>query len=170
MYSTDMTRGRPREGQVAAFIAVDRHNAEYVGVHAAHYGSSFEALDSIRKGVREHFRGFAKDVARRLSVRHDHGSQYTSRVFQDKIASLVAKSSPAFVRAPARNGCAERFIRTLKESLLWVQTYDTIEGVRQTLLAIKDTCAPCASDEPVAIQPRSIERQPPGRGAERGRP
>jgi hypothetical protein len=28
---------------------------------------------------------------------------------------------PAFVRAPEGNGCAERFIRTLKENLLWVR-------------------------------------------------
>jgi hypothetical protein len=29
------------------------------------------------------------------------------------------ESSPAFVREPEGNGCVERFIRTLKENLLW---------------------------------------------------
>jgi len=89
--------------------------------------------------VREHFGSFAKGVARGLSVRHDHGSQYMSRVFQDEVAFLGARSSPAFVRAPEGNGCAERFIRTLKENLLWVQTFNTIEELRQALLAFKDT-------------------------------
>jgi hypothetical protein len=37
------------------------------------------------------------------------------------------RSSPSFVREPEGNGVAERFIRTLKENLLWVRTFKTIE-------------------------------------------
>ena len=69
-----MTTAWTREGQTAVFIAVDHHNAECVGVHAAHHGTRFEALEPIRQGAREHFGSFAKGVARGLSVRHDHGS------------------------------------------------------------------------------------------------
>jgi hypothetical protein len=32
------------------------------------------------------------------------------------------------------NGVAERFIRTLKEQLLWVRTFKTVEELRQALL------------------------------------
>lgn len=46
---------------------------------------------------------------------------------------LGIENSPAFVRAPERNGRAERFIRTLKEDLLWVRTFDTIEDLRVAL-------------------------------------
>mgnify|MGYP003406602971 FL=1 len=42
-------------------------------------------------------------------------------------------SSPAFVRAPEGNGVAERFIRTLKEQLLWVRTFQTVEDLRRAL-------------------------------------
>jgi hypothetical protein len=42
-------------------------------------------------------------------------------------------SSPAFVREPEGNGCAERFIRTLKENLLWLQSFDTVEELRLAL-------------------------------------
>jgi putative transposase len=59
--------------------------------------------------------------------------------FQTEIAFLGIESSPAFVRAPEGNGCAERFIRTLKENLLWVTTFETIEELRQALLAFKET-------------------------------
>ena len=78
-------------------------------------------------------------IAAGLSIRHDHGSQYMSAVFQDEVSFLGAESSPAFVRAPEGNGCAERFIRTLKENLLWVQSFDTVEDLRRALLAFKDT-------------------------------
>ena len=136
---TDMTTAWTGEGQVAVFIAVDHHNAECVGIHAAHHGTRYEALEPIRQGVRRHFGPFAKGVASGLSIRHDHGSQYMSAVFQGEIAFLGAESSPAFVRAPEGNGCAERFIRTLKENLLWVHTFDTVEDLRCALLAFKDS-------------------------------
>src|SRR4051812_2996592 len=45
-----------------------------------------------------------------VAVRHDHGSQYMSNAFQQELAFLGIESSPAFVRAPEGNGCAERFI------------------------------------------------------------
>jgi putative transposase len=74
--------------------------------------------------VRQHFGGFGKAIAGGLVVRHDHGSQYMSDAFQKELAFLGIESSPAFVRAPEGNGCAERFIRTLKENLLWVRTFE----------------------------------------------
>ena len=77
--------------------------------------------------------------ARGLAVRHDHGSQYMSDHFQKEIAFLGIESSPAFVRAPEGNGCAERFIRTLKENLLWVRHFETIEELRQALLVFRET-------------------------------
>ena len=139
MWGTDMTTTWTGEGQVAVFIAVDHHNAECVGIHAARHGTRFEALEPLRQGVRQHFGGFAKGVACGLAVRHDHGSQYMSGTFQDELTFLGAESSPAFVRAPEGNGCAERFIRTLKENLLWVHTFDTVEQLRQALLAFRET-------------------------------
>ena len=44
------------------------------------------------------------------------------------------EASPSFVREPEGNGVAERFIRTLKENLLWVRTFDTIEELRTALV------------------------------------
>jgi putative transposase len=44
-----------------------------------------------------------------------------------------ARASPSFVREPEGNGVAERFIRTLKENLLWVRTFSTIEELRTAL-------------------------------------
>jgi putative transposase len=136
---TDLTTTITGEGQTAVFIAVDHCSAECVGIHAAAHATRFEALEPIRQGVREHFGGFAKDIARGLAVRHDHGSQYLSDAFQHELAFLGIESSPAFVRAPEGNGCAERFIRTLKENLLWVHSFETIEQLRLALLEFRET-------------------------------
>ena len=135
MGGTDMTATFTVEhGQVAVFIAVDHCSAECVGIHAAPHGRRHEALEPIRQGVTERFGGVGKDAASGLSIRHDHGSQYMSRDFQKEIGWLGAASSPAFVRAPEGNGCAERFIRTLKENLLWIRTFRTVEELRLALI------------------------------------
>jgi putative transposase len=139
MWGTDLTTTMTGEGPAAVFVAVDHCSAECVGIHAAPRATRFEALEPIRQGVREHFGGFANHIARGLSVRHDHGSQYMSDVFQKELDFLGVESSPAFVRMPEGNGCAERFIRTLKENLLWVRSFDTIEELRQALLAFRQT-------------------------------
>ena len=57
-----------------------------------------------------------------------------SEDFQTEIAFLGIEASPSFVREPEGNGVAERFIRTLKENLLWVRHFETIEGLRLALL------------------------------------
>ena len=138
MWGTDLTTTWTAEGQVAVFIAIDHCSAECVGIHAARRATRFEALEPIRQGVRQRFGGFDAQVASGLSVRHDHGSQYMSDTFQAELAFLGIASSPAFVRAPHGNGCAERFIRTLKENLLWVKSFDTVEDLRHALLAFRD--------------------------------
>jgi putative transposase len=138
MWGTDLTTTFTGEGQAAVFIAIDHCSAECVGIHAHARATRFEALEPIRQGVRRHFGGFAKGIAGGLAVRHDHGSQYMSDHFQKEIAFLGIESSPAFVRAPEGNGCAERFIRTLKENLLWVRHFETIEELRQALLAFRE--------------------------------
>jgi transposase InsO family protein len=139
MWGTDLTTTITGEGQAAVFIAVDHCSAECVGIHADARATRFQALEPIRQGVRQHFGGFGKAIAGGLAVRHDHGSQYMSDAFQKEIAFLGIESSPAFVRAPEGNGCAERFIRTLKENLLWVRTFDTVEELRQALLNFRET-------------------------------
>ncbi len=127
------------QGQAAVFVAVDHHSAECVGIHAALRATRFEALEPLRQGVRRHFGAFAKHIARGLTLRHDHGSQYVSDDFQEELRFLGITSSPAFVRAPEGNGCAERFIRTLKENLLWVRTFDSVEDLRVALLDFRET-------------------------------
>jgi len=138
MWGTDMTATfTAKDGQAAIFFAVDHCSLECVGIHAAKPGTRFEALEPLKQGVREYFSGFAPQAAQGLALRHDHGSQYMSHDFQEEIAFLGITSSPAFVRAPEGNGCAERFVRILKENLLWVKDFSTVEELRQALIDFK---------------------------------
>lgn len=139
MWATDATTClTTKEGTATIFVAVDHCAADCVGIHAARRGTRFEALEPLRQGVRQHLGGYGADVASGLVLRHDHGSQYMSDHFQDELRFLGIASSPTFVREPEGNGCVERFIRTLKEQLLWVRTFETVEELRLALLAFKE--------------------------------
>ena len=139
MWGTDLSSVMTGEGQAAVFVAVDHCSAECVGTHASRSADRFEALEPVRQAVRERFGAFGKDVAAGLRLRHDHGSQYVSHDFQAEIRFLGLESSPAFVREPEGNGCAERFIRTLKENLLWVRRFETVEELRLALQQFRRT-------------------------------
>ena len=135
MWGTDMTQSvTVAEGRAHVFIAVDHCNSECIGIHADRSANRFQALEPIRQGVTKHFGAVAEDIATGLKLRHDHGSNYMSNDFQKEVAFLGIKASPSFVREPEGNGVAERFIRTLKENLLWVRDFETIEELRLALI------------------------------------
>jgi transposase InsO family protein len=136
MWGTDMTQTvTVAEGRAYVFVAVEHANSEIVGIHAARSANRFEALEPVRQGVNRCFGTIAPGVARGLKLRHDHGSNYMSGDFQEEIKCLGIEASPSFVREPEGNGVAERFIRTLKENLLWVRSFNTIEELRAALIA-----------------------------------
>ena len=139
MWGTDLTSVMTGEGRAAVFVAVDHCSAECLGIHASRGADRSEALEPVRQAVRRCRGGFAKDIAAGIRLRHDHGSQYVSHDFQREIRFLGIESSPAFVREPEGNGCAERFIRTLKENLLWVRRFETVEELRLALIAFGQT-------------------------------
>ena len=140
MWGTDMTTTvTTAEGTIHVFVAVDHCTCECVGLHAARGGNRFEALEPLRQGVREHFGGFDRGIAPGLAIRHDHGSAYMSDDFRRELEFLGMESSPSFVREPEGNGCAERFIRTLKEQLLWIRAFATVAELSEALREFRRT-------------------------------
>jgi transposase InsO family protein len=139
MWGTDATAAyTTKDGYVSVFIAIDHASFDCVGIHAAKSGNRFEALEPAYQGIREHYGTLRASLARGLKLRHDHGSCYMADPFQNEIRFPGIESSPAFVRSPEGNGCAERFIRILKEQLLRIRSFDTVEELRQALLSFKD--------------------------------
>jgi putative transposase len=126
------------EGAVTVFVAVDHCTTECLGLHPAKKATRFEALEPLRQAVRDYCGGFHAGAAAGIRNRHDHGSQYMSDDYQAEIAFLGMQSSPSLVRQPECNGCVERFIRTLKEQLLWVRTFQNVEELRGALAEFRE--------------------------------
>jgi transposase InsO family protein len=122
-----------RDGQAPFLAMIDHCSACRLGIHVTRCGTRFEALELVRQAVREPFGGFAQGIALGVKLRHDHGSQFLSDDLQREIRFLDLESSPGFVRKPEGNGCIERFFRTLKEQLLWVRHFETLEELAEAL-------------------------------------
>lgn len=127
-----------KQGTATVFAVIDHCTAECLGIHAARPGTRWEALEPLRQAVKEYIGPYEKAAADGLQLRHDNGSQFTSDAFQDELEFLAIDSSPSFVREPEGNGCIERFFRTLKEQLLWVRVFETVEELRQALLVFRE--------------------------------
>jgi len=138
MWGTDATATETQaDGAVTVFAAIDHYTGECIGIHVAKSANRFEALEPVRQGVREYFGNFSGGIAAALRLRHDHGSVYMSDDFQQEIRFLGMESSPSFVRQPEGNGCIERFFRTLKEQLLWLRRFGTLEELRNALIEFR---------------------------------
>jgi transposase InsO family protein len=126
------------DGKVWVFVAVDHFNAECVGTHVAKEGTRFAALQPIAAGLTKHRGGTECDAGRGITMRQDHGSQYTSETYRDQVKAWGMALSFAFVGEPQTNGVAERFIRTLKEQVVKGRTYRGVEDLRAAVDAFVD--------------------------------
>jgi transposase InsO family protein len=135
IWGTDATMAHTtRDGWVWAFVNVDHFTAE-AWASVARRGDRFAACEPIYDAVRDRFGEIGPDVARGIACRHDWGPQYTSSHFQGSLSWLGICDSPAYVGEPPCNGCAERFVRTLKEQVIWTKRWETIEDLAEAIRA-----------------------------------
>src|SRR5829696_5504912 len=123
------------DGNVALFVVVEHWNAEALGWHVAEKADRFAAAQALDLAVHNARGAVRADAARGLLLRHDHGSAFMSDHVQNQIAVLGMTPSFAFVRQPETNGVAERFIRTLKEQVVWGRIFRNAEEVRAAVRA-----------------------------------
>ncbi len=134
MWGADATAGFTlRDGQAPIFARIDHCPACCLGIHAAIRGTRLETPEPMRQAVRKQSGGFSGGIALGVKLRRNHGSQFMSGDFQRGIRFLGPESCPAFVREPKGNGSIERFFRTLKEQLLRVRRFETLEELAEAL-------------------------------------
>jgi putative transposase len=137
-WGTDATMAWTRsDGWVWVFACIDHCTAE-AWAQVAKVGDRFAALQPVYDAVVDRWGRLEADIARGLQLRHDWGPQYRSGHFQGSIAWLGIADDVAFLGEPETNGCAERWIRTLKEQCLWVELHDTIDQLRHAVAGFVD--------------------------------
>ena len=131
MWGTDGTKiFTVDDGYVWLFSAVEHWSAECVGWHVVKHGTRDAALEPVAIGLHNIYGGVQAGVARGLSLRMDHGTQYLSDHFLKQVRFWGIQPSFAFVSEPETNGVAERFNRTVKEQAVYGRVFRNIEEVR----------------------------------------
>jgi transposase InsO family protein len=124
-----------KDGNVTLFIVAAHWNAEGLGWHVAKHGNRYAAAEALSLAVKSVFGSVQADAGRGVLLRHDHGSPFTSAHVQNQLTFFGMTPSFAFVRQPETNGVAERFIRPLKEQVVFGRIHQDIEEVRTAVRA-----------------------------------
>jgi transposase InsO family protein len=90
----------------------------------------FAAADLLREAIADRFGSVEAGAAAGLKPRHDGGPCFHSAHCHAEIDHLGVDRSPAFLYEPETNGVVEKFIQTLKEQVLWIERFDTLEQLR----------------------------------------
>jgi putative transposase len=139
LWATDATEAWTRgKGRCAVFVLVD-HASNEVWYDAARRMDRFAAADLLREVCAERFGSVEPAVASGLALRYDGGSCFRSDHYQAEIDHLGIARSPAFHYEPETNGCAEKAIQTLKEQILWLERFDTLDELRTAVRAFGRT-------------------------------
>jgi transposase InsO family protein len=129
LWATDATEGQTEEGRCAVFVMIDHASGE-AWADAGLRMDRFAAADLLREVTTQRFGSVEQAVASGLALRYDGGSCFRSEHYQVEIDHLGIARSPAYHYEPETNGCAEKFIQTLKEQVLWIERFDTFEELR----------------------------------------
>ncbi|WP_169745500.1 DDE-type integrase/transposase/recombinase [Paraburkholderia mimosarum] len=139
MWGTDGVRIQTVEdGLVWVFAAVDHCDGYCAGIHAVKAGDRFAALEPVAQGLQSEFGGVSAAIGAGLTLRMDHGSQYTSDDFRNQLKFWGVTASYAFVAEPQTNGVAERVNRTMKEQTIHGRIFRNVDEVRDAVVDFKD--------------------------------
>ena len=105
--------------------------------HAARSANRFEALEPIQQEASRFFGSIAPGVARGLKLRHDHGSNYMSSDFQDKMESLGIEASPSFSSPNPEQWRRRALHPNIEGDLLWVPNVRSHRGTARRARRIR---------------------------------
>jgi putative transposase len=133
LWASDMTTVHTRlDGWVGVTPTIDCGCRSLLGCVVAVPQDALTLLASMREALEAQF-GSVDHVPDGLEWRTDHGPQFTGGDARDLCTDWNVEHTFAPIGRPTGNAVAERVIRTLKEEVLWVQDFDTVEDVRRAV-------------------------------------
>jgi len=97
------------------------------------------AADLLREACSERYGSVERAVASGLALRHDDGSCSRTHHYQAEVDHLGPERSPAYHYEPETNGVVEKFIQPLKEQVLWIERFETLEELGGAVRAFART-------------------------------
>ncbi len=94
---------------------IDTFTRKWIAYVFATQATAQVAVESLTRAVST----ISADEARKLPVRSDNGTQYTSRQFKESMKILGVRCEYIWHNTPEQNGHVESFHKTLKKEYVW---------------------------------------------------
>lgn len=134
MWATDAVKlWTVEEGWVWMFSVVEHWNAECLGWNITKKGDRFAVMEALNQAIESQYEMTDRGVARGLSLRSDHGSQFKSDEYRDRLVYFGVHHPLGCVKEPETNGVIERFHRTLRDQVIHGYTYRNVTELRMAV-------------------------------------
>ena len=135
-WGIDMTKAMTGEGWAYVVVVNDWFTKKILGATVFSRSRAGEWLEAIHQAVCRQFpEGLREAGNLELNLMSDNGSQPTSVSFMREVAALGIRQAFTAYSNPKGNADTERLIRTLKEELVWLREWSTVEELAQAVSA-----------------------------------
>ena len=128
-----MTKVLTAEGWAYIVLVVDWYTKKIVGHFCGEQSKSWHWLVALNKAVNRQFPQGVRESGVELNLMSDNGSQPTSISFMRACRDLGIKQAFTSYSNPKGNADTERMMRTLKEELIWLQEWQSIDELKTVL-------------------------------------
>lgn len=133
--ATDLTTVWTRKDGVVAIVpTIDCGCRTGLAIEVTKDQHSPAVLASLEAGLVVAF-GSPDNVPEDVELRTDHGPQYTGADCEELVKRWGLVHTFAPVGRPTGNAVVERFIRTLKEELIWLRDWESADEIRSAVAA-----------------------------------
>ena len=133
--ATDLTTTwTKQDGVVGITLSVDCGCRSTLGFSVAKEQDAPTVLAATEQALKAAF-GSPDNVPDGMELRSDHGPQFTGSDCAELCKLWRIEHTYAPVGRPTGNAVVERLIRTLKEEVIWLRDWDTVEQLRETVAA-----------------------------------
>lgn len=130
-WGVDMTKVLTEEGWAYLVIVNDWFTKKILGAFVGSRSRASEWLKAINEAVNLQFPEGIKEIENlELNLMSDNGSQPTSLTFMRECRALGIKQAFTAYANPKGNADTERLIRTVKEELIWLREWSSVEELK----------------------------------------
>lgn len=127
MWGIDAAKVRTAlDGEVHVLFAIDHYTAECMSIGAVVEETPEVWVRLVKQAIAKAFGSVAPGIAIGLCLRHDNHPLFRTKAFRKPLRKLGIRFSPSPILTPQMNGCAERFVNTLRGNLLSIQNFSNI--------------------------------------------
>ena len=127
-WGIDMTKVMTNSGWVYVVLVLDWFTKRIVGYEADYQSKSTHWLKALDIGVNELFPDGVREQG--LNLMSDNGSQPTSTAFMKACGLMGINQAFTSYNNPKGNADTERMMRTMKEEVLWLNEYGSLDELK----------------------------------------